>query len=45
MPINRKLQISVGDRIKKGVNILAMETYNSAGRKVDLPSRLYLLTT
>jgi hypothetical protein len=43
--INKKLQIKVGERIKKGVNILASETYNKAGKKVDLPSKLYLLTT
>jgi hypothetical protein len=45
MPIMKKLQNSVGDKIKKGVNILAMETYNSAGKKVDLPNKLYLFTT
>jgi len=43
--INRKLQINAGERTRKGVNILAKETYNKAGKKVDLPSKLYLLTT
>jgi hypothetical protein len=45
IPINRKLQSKTGDKIKKGVNILAVATYNKAGKKVDLPNKLYLFTT